>query len=74
MTDWTASSSENVAVGKGAVVFQNDRCNCCSQPDHGTGAKRPLLIMPPWINKYYIWICAVELVHQGAVDQATRCL
>ncbi len=46
---------ENVAVSKGAVVFQNDLMQLLQfSPTTEQVFKRPLLIMPPWINKYYI--------------------
>lgn len=45
---------ENIAETKGKVVFQNDLIQLiCYEPQHKTRAI-PLLIIPPWINKYYI--------------------
>ena len=46
---------ENVAVTPGKVVFQNDLMQLLQfAPSTETVYKRPLLIIPPWINKYYI--------------------
>jgi polyhydroxyalkanoate synthase len=56
MTDPEAFEvGKNVAVSKGKVVFQNDLIQLLQyEPSTKDVAKRPLLIMPPWINKYYI--------------------
>ena len=56
MTDPDAFSlGENVAVTSGKVVYQNYLFQLI-QYDPATPEvyKRPLLIVPPWINKYYI--------------------
>ena len=46
---------ENVAVTPGKVVFENDLMQLLQYaPATETVRKRPLLIIPPWINKYYI--------------------
>jgi polyhydroxyalkanoate synthase subunit PhaC len=46
---------ENVAVSPGKVVFQNDLMQLLQYtPSTKTVFRRPLLILPPWINKYYI--------------------
>ena len=46
---------ENVAVSPGKVVFENDLMQLLQYaPATETVRKRPLLIVPPWINKYYI--------------------
>ena len=56
MTDTNAfEMGKNVASTPGKVVFQNDLMQLLQyQPATTTVMKRPLLIIPPWINKYYI--------------------
>jgi len=56
MTDTTAFElGKNVATTPGKVVFQNDLFQLLQYtPTSKTQFKRPLLIVPPWINKYYI--------------------
>ncbi|MDQ0320226.1 polyhydroxyalkanoate synthase [Pararhizobium capsulatum DSM 1112] len=46
---------ENIAMSPGKVVAQNDVCQVL-QYDGSTATvlKRPLLICPPWINKFYV--------------------
>ncbi|WP_299863075.1 class I poly(R)-hydroxyalkanoic acid synthase [uncultured Hoeflea sp.] len=46
---------ENIAVSEGQVVAQDDVCQIIQyDPKTDTVLKRPLLIVPPWINKFYI--------------------
>ena len=56
MTDATAFElGKNVATTPGKVIFQNDLMQLLQfSPSTGEQCKRPLLIFPPWINKYYI--------------------
>ena len=56
MTDTTAFElGKNIATTPGKVVFQNDLMQLLQfNPTTKTQYKRPLLIVPPWINKYYI--------------------
>lgn len=46
---------ENIATTPGKVIFQNEICQVIQyEPTTPTVRKRPVLITPPWINKYYI--------------------
>jgi len=56
MTDTTAFElGKNVATTPGKVIFQNDLIQLLHfNPTTDKQLKRPLLIVPPWINKYYI--------------------
>jgi polyhydroxyalkanoate synthase len=46
---------ENIATTPGKVIHQNDLCQLIQyEPTTKTVLKRPLLIVPPWINKFYI--------------------
>jgi len=55
-TDASAFSvGENIAVTPGKVIFQNDLMQLLQyEPSTEQVYKRPLLIIPPWINKFYI--------------------
>jgi polyhydroxyalkanoate synthase len=56
MTDYDAFGvGENIATAPGQVVFQNDLMQLLQfDPSTPQAHRRPLLIIPPWINKYYI--------------------
>ena len=56
MTDTDAfKMGENIASSPGKVVFQNELMQLIQySPSTETVLKRPLLIGPPWINKFYI--------------------
>ena len=46
---------KNIAVTKGQVIYQNDLMQLIQyEPKTKKAFKTPLLIIPPWINKYYI--------------------
>ena len=46
---------EDIATTPGKVVYQNDLIQLIQfAPTTKKVYRRPLLIMPPWINKYYI--------------------
>lgn len=56
MTDTTAfTPGENIATSPGKVVYQNELMQLLQyEPTTEKVYKRPLLIVPPWINKFYI--------------------
>ena len=56
MTDESAFKlGKNVATTPGKVVFQNDLMQLIQyEPSTKEVARTPLVIIPPWINKYYI--------------------
>jgi len=56
MTDMAAFHiGENIAVTPGKVVYQNDLIQLIQYaPTTAKVKRRPLLIIPPWINKFYI--------------------
>jgi len=55
-TDYNAFKlGENIATTKGSVIYQNDLIQLIQyEPTTKQVNKRPLLVVPPWINKYYI--------------------
>lgn len=56
MTDTEAFRlGENIAVTPGKVIYQNELMQLIQYaPATETVLRRPLLIIPPWINKFYI--------------------
>ncbi|WP_114377842.1 class I poly(R)-hydroxyalkanoic acid synthase [Elioraea thermophila] len=56
MTDYEAFKvGENIATTPGSVIYRNDLIELIQYaPATEEVLKRPLLIIPPWINKYYI--------------------
>ena len=56
MTDSTKFKlGENIAITPGKVIFQNDLMQLLQyEPTTEQVFRKPLLIIPPWINKYYI--------------------
>jgi polyhydroxyalkanoate synthase subunit PhaC len=46
---------ENIATTPGKVIYQNDLMQLLQyQPSTPDVRRRPLLIVPPWINKFYV--------------------
>jgi len=46
---------ENIATTPGKVVYQNDLTQLLQyEPSRPDVRRRPLLIVPPWINKFYV--------------------
>ncbi len=61
----------NLALTPGKVIHQNEVCQILQyQPSTDKVLKRPLLIVPPWINKFYILDLTPEKSFiKWAVDQ-----
>jgi polyhydroxyalkanoate synthase len=61
----------NIAVTPGKVIFQNELMQLIQYaPSTPTVLKRPLLIVPPWINKFYVLDLTPEKSFiKWAVDQ-----
>ncbi len=64
----------NLAATPGKVIFQNDLMQLIQYaPTTATVLKRPLLIVPPWINKYYVLDLAPDKSFiKWCVDQGTH--
>ncbi len=62
---------ENLAVTPGKVIFQNDLMQLIQySPSTEQVYERPLLIVPPWINKYYVLdLVPKKSLIKWAVDQ-----
>ncbi|CUB00121.1 PHA/PHB synthase family protein [Pannonibacter indicus] len=62
---------KNLALTPGKVIARNDVCEVIQyDPTTETVLKRPLLIVPPWINKFYILDLTPEKSFiKWAVDQ-----
>lgn len=72
MTDRNAFTlGENIATTKGGVIYENDLIQLIQySPTTEKVHKTPLLIVPPWINKYYILdLRAENSFIKWAVDQ-----
>ncbi|MBL1140835.1 MAG: class I poly(R)-hydroxyalkanoic acid synthase [Proteobacteria bacterium] len=72
MTDYASFEvGKNVATTPGKVIFQNELMQLLQYtPTTKTVFETPLLIVPPWINKYYILDLRKENSFiQWAVDQ-----
>ena len=76
MTDEKAFQlGKNVATTPGKVVFQTELMQLLQyQPATPEVYRRPLLIIPPWINKYYILDLREKTASSsGRSTGATRC-
>ncbi|WP_068081780.1 class I poly(R)-hydroxyalkanoic acid synthase [Polycladidibacter stylochi] len=64
-------TGKNLAVTPGKVIMENDICQLIQyEASTKTVYKRPLLIIPPWINKYYILdLTAEKSLIKWAVDR-----
>jgi polyhydroxyalkanoate synthase len=61
----------NLAISPGKVIFQNELMQLIQfAPSTARVLKRPLLIVPPWINKYYVLdLTAEKSFIKWCVDQ-----
>jgi polyhydroxyalkanoate synthase len=61
----------NLATTPGKVIFQNELMQLIQYaPSTATALKRPLLIVPPWINKFYVLdLTAEKSFIKWCVDQ-----
>ena len=63
----------NIATTPGKVVFQNDLMQLIQyDPATPRVAKRPVLVIPPWINKFYILDLRERVVVTWMVEQGSR--
>ncbi|OZG75472.1 class I poly(R)-hydroxyalkanoic acid synthase [Hahella sp. CCB-MM4] len=72
MTDYSAFEvGRNIATTPGKIIFQNDLMQLIQyEPTTAKVFQTPLLIIPPWINKYYILdLKAKNSFIKWAVDQ-----
>ena len=60
---------KNVATTPGKVVFQTDLMQLIQYTRAPGRPQAPLLIVPPWINKFYILDLREKNLHQVGVDQ-----
>ncbi len=72
MTDEASFAvGKNVAASPGKVIYRNDLIELIQYaPTTETVHKRPLLFVPPWINKFYVFdLQPKNSLIKGAIDQ-----